>query len=78
MLAVIGLFLFKAVDGIHGQRFVVRKVNGFNDSSTPVRSVSKKVYKVVYFTITCKFDSDFFSFAVFAVNFIGGMTDELI
>lgn len=43
MFAVIGLFMFKAVYWIHRQRFVVRKVNGFNDSSTPIRSVPKKI-----------------------------------
>ena len=70
--------MFKAIHGIHRQSLIIRKINRFDNRSASIRSVTKKVYKVVYFTITCKFDSDFFSFAVFAVNFIGGMTDKLI
>ena len=68
VFTVIRLFLFKAVYGIHWQSFIIRKVYGFNDSSAPVRSVAKKTDEVVYFTIAGKFDRDFFSFAVFAVN----------
>ena len=33
---------------------------------------------VVYFTIAGKFNRDFFSFTIFAVNLIGAVTDELI
>ena len=69
VFAVIGLFLFKAVHGIHWQSLRVCKIYGFDDSPAPVRSVTKKIDEVVYFTITGKFNGDFFPFAVFAVNF---------
>ena len=46
--------MFKAIHGIHWQSFIVRKVNGFNDSSAPVQSVTKKIDEVVYFTIASK------------------------
>ena len=38
----------------------------------------KKIDEVVYFTIACKFYGDLFSSFVFAVNFIGAVTDEMI
>ena len=33
---------------------------------------------MIYFAVAGKFDCNFFSFAVFAVNLISGMTDKLI
>ena len=78
MLAVIGLFLFKAVDGIHRQRLVIREVYGFDDSPAPVRSITKKTDEAVYFAVAGKFDRDFFAFAIFTVNLVNGMSYELI
>ena len=60
--------MFKAIHGIYWQCLIIREVNGFNDSSAPVRSVAQKAYKAVYFTIAGKLDSDFFAFTVFSVN----------
>lgn len=70
--------MFKAVDGIHRQSLVIRKVYGFNDSPAPVWSITKKIDEVVYLTIARKFYGDLFSSFVFAVNFIGAVTDGLI
>ena len=77
VLAVIGLFLL-AVDGIHRKSLIIREVYGFNDSPAPVRPVAKKADKAVYFTVAGKFDRDFFSLAVFAVNLVYFMTDILV
>ena len=70
--------MLKAVDGIHRQSFVIHEVYGLNDSSATVRSVTKKIDEVIYFAVASKFYRDILSFAVFAVNFIGGMTNKLI
>ena len=78
IFAVIRLFVFKAIHGIHRQSLIIRKVYGFDDCSSPVRSVTKKIDEVIYFTIAGKFNRYFFSFAVFTVNLIGCMADELI
>ena len=75
---IIGLFAFKAVYGIRWQSFIVREVYGFNDSPAPVWSITKKIDEVVYLTIARKFYGDLFSSFVFAVNFIGAVTDGLI
>ena len=68
IFAVIRLLVFKAVHGIHGQSLIVCKINGFDDSTTPVRSVTKKADEAVYFTVARKFNGDFFALAIFAVN----------
>ena len=70
--------MFKTVHGIHWQCFVIRKIYGFDNCSSPVRSVTKKIDEVIYFTIAGKFNGDFFPFTVFAVNLMGTVTDELI
>ena len=78
IFTVICLFLFKAVYGIGGESFVICEIDRFDDRSSPVGFVTQKPDELIYFAIAGKFDGDVFSFAVFAVNLICCMTDELI
>mgnify|MGYP004717764645 CR=1 FL=1 len=74
IFAEIGLLLSKAIHGIHGQRLVIGKINVIRLFGFPAQAHKF----AVYFAITRKFDRDFFSFAVFAVNLMDGFADELI
>ena len=78
IFGIIGLLVFKAVDGINRKRLVICKVYGFDNRSTPVRSVQQSVNKAIHFTITGKFYGDFLAFSIFSVNLRYLSSGELI
>ena len=74
MFAEIGLLLFKAIHGIHGQRLVIGKINVIR-----LFGFSAQTHKfAVYFAVAGKFNGDILSFAVFTVDFMNGSSEELI
>ena len=62
--AIICLLVLKAVYGIHGKSFIVRKI----DTIGFLRFSSAALEFAVKFTIASKFDGNFNSFAVFAIR----------
>ena len=60
VFAVICLLLFKAVDRIHRQRLVIRKIYVF-DCAASVGAVAQAADESVYFTIAGNFDGDLFA-----------------